>query len=229
MNPSPPDGGDARADDALEARGETVRARFEARHDAREIGLTASREAIRAAASAIRAIHRDELDRAHELLATAHARLDAAVEACSPHPSVLHAGFVTDAAKEVAEAALTRAAVAGRPLPPPDELGVDDVAWVHGLAETVGELRRASLDAVRGGHLDVAERYLALMQEILAVLTTIDVPDGLTRGLRRATDSARSITERTRGDLTAAAGQHELRDALDAHRQALERSADREV
>jgi translin len=55
------------------------------------------------------------------------------------------------------------------------------------------------------------------------VLVTIDVPDGLTRGLRRATDAARAITERTRGDLTAAAGQRDLRAALDAHREAVER------
>ena len=211
---------------SLLATGETVRARFEQRHQAREIGLTTSREAIRSAANAIRAIHRGELDRADELLADAQERLQTAVEACEPHPSVLHAGFVTDAAKEVAEAAITRAAVAGEPLPGPDELAVDDVAWIHGLAETVGELRRASLDAVRTGHLDVAERHLALMQEALSVLTTIDVPDGLTKGLRRATDSARAITERTRGDLTTAAGQHELRAALEAHRAALEEAAD---
>ena len=219
---------DTDVDEVLLRDGEAVRARFEAQHDAREVGLAASRDAIRAAANAIRAIHRAEHERVDELLSTAHERLATAVAACDPHPSVLHAGFVTDAAKEVAEAAITRAAVAGDPLPGPDTLGIDDVAWVHGLAETVGELRRAALDSVRGGHLDVAEGYLALMQEILSVLTTIDVPDGLTKGLRRATDSARSITERTRGDLTAAAGQRELREALDAHREALDRSAARD-
>ena len=217
---------DGEAGGALLAHGEAVRERFEARHQAREIGLSASREAVRAAANAIRAIHRGDVVRADRLMADAHERLRTAVEACEPHPGVLHAGFITDAAKEVAEAALTRAAVAGEPLPGPDELAVDDVAWIHGLAETVGELRRASLDAVRTGHLDVAERQLALMQEILSVLTTIDVPDGLTKGLRRATDSARAITERTRGDLTTAAGQRELRQALDAHRAVLERATD---
>ncbi len=62
------------------------------------------------------------------------------------------------------------------------------------------------------------------MQEILSVLVTIDAPDGVTRGLRRATDAARAITERTRGDLTTAVGQQSLKDALDAHREALERA-----
>jgi translin len=210
----------------LLALSEPVRARLRDRHDAREIGLAASRDAIRAAANAIRAIHRGEVEQADTLIGDARQALSTATDACAPHPSVLHAGFVTDAAKEVAEAVLTRAAVAGSPLPGPEEVGVEDVAWLHGLAETVGELRRACLDHVRRGDLDEGERLLDLMQEILAVLATIDVPDGLTRGLRRVADSARAITERTRGDLTTAAGQRDLRRALDAHREALGRVLD---
>jgi translin len=205
------------------ALSEPVRARLVARHEAREIGLAAARDAIRAAANAIRATHRGERDRAGQLLAEARGALETATATCAPHPEVLHAGFLQDAAKEVAEAVLTRTAVEGDPLPGPEEVGVDDVSWLHGLAETVGELRRASLDHVRTGDLDAAERALDLMQEILSVLVTVDVPDGLSRGLRRATDAGRAITERTRGDLTAAAGQRELRRALDAHRQVLER------
>jgi translin len=206
----------------LLALSEPIRERFIARHDAREIGLAGSRDAIRAAANAIRAVHRGELARADGLIEDARTSLATATEACTPYPTVLHAGFVIDAAKEVAEAVLTRAAVTGASLEGPAEVGVDDVSWLHGLAETVGELRRACLDRVRRGDLDDAERMLALMQEILSTLVTIDVPDGLTRGLRRATDSARAITERTRGDLTTAAGQRDLRAALDAHRAALE-------
>jgi translin len=214
-------GGAGSSGDLL-ALSEPVRGRLVARYEAREVGLAASRDAIRAAANAIRATHRGERDRAAGLLADARDALRTATTTCTPYPDVLHAGFLQDAAKEVAEAVLTSIAVEGDPLPGPEEVGVDDVSWLHGLAETVGELRRASLDHVRGGRLDDAERALALMQEILSVLVTVDVPDGLSRGLRRATDAARAITERTRGDLTAAAGQRELRRALDAHREALE-------
>ena len=203
-----------------------VRGRLVARHEAREVGLAAGRNAIRAAANAIRATHRGESGRADTLIAEAREHLREAYDACGSFPDVLHAGFVQDAAKEVAEAVLTRAAIAGERLPGPEEVGVDDVSWLHGLAETIGELRRASLDRVRAGRVDDAEAALALMQEILAALVTIDVPDGLSRGLRRATDAGRAITERTRGDLTTAAGQRELRRALDAHREVLERVLD---
>ncbi len=200
-----------------------VREQLEASHEAREVALASSRDAIRAAANAIRAAHRGDDELVTSLVGEARRCLARAMDAAAVHPEVLHAGFVADAAKEVAEAELTRAAIAGDPLPGPDAIGVGEVAWLHGLAETVGELRRACLDRMRVGDLDAGERYLELMQEILAALVTIDVPDGLSRGLRRATDAARAITERTRGDLTTAVGQRELRRALEAHREALER------
>jgi translin len=49
------------------------------------------------------------------------------------------------------------------------------------------------------------------------LLVTIDYPDAITGNLRRWTDVARGIIEKTRGDLTAALGQKDLRDALDRH------------
>lgn len=208
----------------LLALSEPVRQRFQARHEARETAYQASREAIRNAANAIRALHRGDRDEADRLIAASRAALDTALAAPADFPEVLHGGFVQDAAKEYAEARLTRAALAGEPLPGPDAVGVDDGSWLHGLAETVGECRRACLDHVRAGDLAAGEDLLALMQEILAVLATIDVPDGLTRGLRRNADASRAITERTRGDLTTAASQRALREALDAHRAALERA-----
>lgn len=202
---------------------EPVRLRFVARHEARETALAASRDAIRAAANAIRAVHRAEPQQSDALIADARSALATAVTVSEPFPDVRYAGFIPDAAKEVAEAVLTRAACTGGVLPGPDAVGVDDASWLHGLAETVGELRRSCLDRIREGDHAGAEARLETMQEILSTLVTIDAPDGLTRGLRRATDAARAITERTRGDLTAAAGQRELRAALDTHREAIER------
>ena len=200
---------------------EPVRARFAERYRAREAAYAASRDAIRASANAIRALHRDDTVLAAELIADARDALDVAAEAVEPHPDVAWSGFLQDAAKEYAEARMTAAAVAGEPWPTAEDLRVDDASWLHGLAESVGEMRRRCLDAARADELDEAERLLALMDEVLATLATIDVPDALTRGLRRAADGARAITERTRGDITTALGQRRLREALDAHRATL--------
>ncbi len=110
----------------------------------------------------------------------------------------------------------------GRPLPSADDLHVDMTAWLNGLAETVGELRRFLLDQLRrideAGQIERCEAILATMDDIYAMLVTIDFPDGITSGLRRSTDVARSILERTRGDFTTAHLQDRLRRSLDAHR-----------
>ncbi|MFP4311987.1 MAG: haloacid dehalogenase, partial [Nitriliruptoraceae bacterium] len=109
------------------------------RHDARETAFAASRDAIRASANAIRAVHRGEDALVATLLVQARQALEVASAAAEGHPEVRHAGFLADAAKELAEAELTRAAVAGEPLPDPTALGIDALSWLHGLAETVGE------------------------------------------------------------------------------------------
>ncbi|HWB71215.1 MAG TPA: hypothetical protein VG452_03290 [Egibacteraceae bacterium] len=195
-----------------------VHRRLETRHSAREGALRASRLAIRHAANAIRAAHRDERDAARALLDQARAALEEARGACRGHPEVEQAGFVFDAQKEYAEARITFAIITGTPPPGPDDLDVDDAAWLNGLAETVGELRRHLLDVLRAGRLERCEALLETMDDIYALLVTIDFPDAVTGGLRRATDVARSIIERTRGDLTTALVQARLQSALEAHR-----------
>jgi translin len=196
---------------------ESVDTRLGAKHRAREDAFTESRKAIRASANAIRAIHRRERAEADDLVAQAGDALRAAIAACEGQPEVRWAGFVHDAAKEYAEARLTVALVTQQPLPSPDELGVEDTAWLNGAAEAIGELRRHLLDELRAGRLERCEELLAAMDEIHSVLVGIDYPDAVTAGLRRSTDVARSIIERTRGDLTTALVQARLRDALDAH------------
>lgn len=130
-------------------------------------------------------------------------------------PALAHAGFVADAVKELAEAHITRALFAGLPIPGPEDLSIDAVPWLHGLAESVGELRRRLLDLLRAGDVDEAERLLDAMDDIVDQLAEVDYPDGMTNGLRRVTDVARSLTERSRADLTATVVQERLRRRLD--------------
>ena len=193
-----------------------IRAELSARSAAREVGLARSRATIRASANAIRAIHRREHAAAERLIEEAGAALRAAGAALRDHPDVLHAGFVHDAAKEYVEARLVLALARGQALPAPEELGVDPVSYLHGLAESVGELRRQLLDLLRRGEVEAGEPILDTMDEIYTQLVTVDFPDAMTAGLRRATDSARGILEKTRGDLTVAIRQRELELRLGA-------------
>ncbi|MEA2451601.1 MAG: translin [Actinomycetota bacterium] len=201
----------------LSALTDTLRASLDAKTSAREQGLTSSRSAIRACGNAIRAMHRYEFDQASTLLEEAQSELDIAHSALGDHPDMLHAGFVHDAEKELAEARITFALVTNAPMPGPDDIGVPPAAFLKGMAESIGELRRHLLDLMRKGELKRCEELLGAMDDLYFVLVSMDYPDGITFGLRRLTDVARSIIERTRGDFTTSTIQSELRDVLDEH------------
>lgn len=191
--------------------------RFDAKTAAREQALPAARRSIRASANAIRAVHRLELDLARELIARSRAALDEGMGAVGEHPDVRFAGYLQDAQKEYAEANLTLALVAGERLPLPDELGVEDAPYLNGMAEAIGEGRRRILDLLRTGEVEEAGRLLDELEDLYGVLVTMDYPDAITLNLRRSTDVARSLIEKTRGDLSVAVVARDLRDALDEH------------
>jgi len=193
---------------------EGVRSDFAAKNVAREAALAACREALRHSANAIRSVHRAEFAPAEELLARASQLLADARTALESHSDIFYAGFVHNAQKEYAEACATLALIAGRPLPTPESLGVEYAAYLNGLGEAVGELRRHLLDSLRGGDMDHCESCLAIMDDIYGVLVTVDYPEAMTGGLRRTTDAVRGILERTRGDLTLAVRQRDLERRL---------------
>ena len=199
---------------SLDDVGKTVTARLDAKHKAREVGLSNARQAIRRCANAIRAVHRGERESADRLLVEARDLLDVAEATLAAHPDVYYAGFVQDAQKEYAEALAARAVIAGGPLPPPEDVGVGDAPYLNGLAEAVGELRRHLLDVLRAGDVARALELFGAMEEIHALLVDVDYPDAMTGGLRRSTDVARAIIERTRSDLTLTVIQRDLADAL---------------
>ena len=193
---------------------EQVHAAFEARNKARDQALVQARALTRHAAQTIRAIHRSENSLAHEHLREARGLVDDLQRDLAPHPEMYYTGYTQDAIKEFAEASLTCALIENRRLPRPEELGIEYVTYVNGMAETIGELRRRCLDILRQGYSDEAERLLTAMDEIYNCLVTLDYPDAITNGLRRQTDLVRGIVERTRGDMTISLREQRLREAM---------------
>ena len=201
--------------DELAALADPVRKRLDAANAARETGLAAARRTIQSSSQSIRATHRLEWDQAARLADAAGESLRAAQDALAPYPQLAASGPLHDAAKEYAEARLTLALAADRPLPSPEELRIADASWLNGLAEAASELRRHLLDRLRAGDLDRSEQLLAAMDEVYALLVTVDYPDALTGGLRRTTDALRPVLERTRGDLTTTILQQRLQRSIE--------------
>jgi len=210
----------------LEALVERMRADLAAKSEVRDLTLIRARTLIRYCADSIRATHRREYALARQLLDRARSSAETMCSDAGVYPDLQYAGYVRDALKELAEAAITLALVTGEALPDPDALQVEYPVYLNGLGEAMGELRRSALDCIRRGEIEEAERLLQIMDQVYSHLIAIDFPDSLTRGLRRTTDMVRGVTERTRGDVTTAVRQEKLQTALRALEEKLSAESD---
>lgn len=198
----------------LERIAESIRQDFEAETAARDVALAQTRQLTRHCSQAIRAIHRDEKATARAELEAARKLAEGLRVSLKDFPDLYFAGYTQDALKEYAEAFIVDALVSGADLPSPQELDIVSATYMKGLAEAAGELRRRCLDILRHGHSEEAERLLGQMDDIYAVLVTMDYPDAVTDGLRRLTDVCRGIVEKTRGDMTISLRQKRLENSL---------------
>jgi translin len=198
----------------LETIAERIRQNFDVRTSKRDEALKHARQLTRACSLAIRGVHRDDQEAMEVNLGEAQTLADVLRNELKDHPELFFAGYTQDSLKEFVEANVTCALIQNQPLQTPEELGVEDATYLNGLAEVVGELRRRILDILRSGYSEEAERLLGYMDEIYSVLVTIDYPDAITNGLRRQTDLARGIIEKTRGDVTFSLRGEQLTQAI---------------
>ena len=198
----------------LESIAERIRNSFDARTEARDRALSQARMLTRYCSNTIRAVHRNDSSVAQENLNEAHRLAESLRVDLAEYPDLYYAGYTQDALKEYAEANIVDALINDGSLPTPEELNLEHATYLKGLAEVAGELRRRCLDILRHGHSTEAERLLSYMDEIYAVLVTMDYPNAITGGLRRLTDIVRSINERTRGDITLSLRQEHLEQSL---------------
>lgn len=200
----------------LDPLSEKITKRLEGLSQARDVVLKTQREVIRCASLSIRAVHRGEFENARSILQEADNLFAGVREKLETYPELYYSGYIHDAQKEFAEAHITYALVKGEPLPDPDALKIEYAAYLNGIGEAIGEMRRYILDKIRRDDFHNGETVLDAMDDLYCMLTAMDFPDAITRGLRRTTDVARSIIEKTRGDLTQNLCQKKLSRQLES-------------
>lgn len=198
----------------LENIANQIREKFDVLTALRDQALSEARHLTRACSLAIRAVHRGDQEGMDEHLTNARKLANKLREDLKEYPDLFFAGYTQDALKEFVEANVTCALILNQPLQTPEDLQVKEATYLNGLAEVVGELRRRILDILRSGYSEEAERLLGYMDEIYSVLVTMDYPDAITNGLRRQTDLARGIIEKTRGDVTFSLRAETLKQAI---------------
>jgi translin len=191
-----------------------IRDRCEAMDKARESALAASRKVTRNSGDSIKAIHRGEWDRAEGLMGETRGLNGVLRDLRGDFPEVYYSGYVEDAQVEFAEVSLLYAVLKGGPLPTPEGLMVENIAYLKGMGDATGELRRHVLDLIRKGRPGEGEKFLDIMDEFYTEMMSFDYPDAIMHGLRKKADVARSLIERTRGDLTNALEIQRLHESM---------------
>jgi len=172
-----------------------------AQEKALETAIRSSRDIIRKTKTAIHGLHNGRRDA--ELIDSISSDLASLVEAVIDHPRILYGPHVEDAMAEFAETVIYDYSLRGAELPTYVELDVTPSAWVMGLADAVGELRRDLLTALMEGRTDDAFAIFHTMEEISDVLMEFDVKDSVAP-VRRKQDICRSLMEKSRSELATA-------------------------
>ena len=189
---------------------EPLRTEIEEDDGVREKVLPLSRSAVRKCSESIKESHRGNFETAAGLLSEAHAIVDGAIKEIAGSDFMAGSRSLDVAYQEIAEAANLLSLLRDGRFTPPKQYGIPARAYLTGLADTVGELRRAVLDSIRQEDVDRATNLLRFMEEIFDEIQTFDFPNALVPDLRRKSDVARSIIERTRGSITSAIQQEKL-------------------
>ncbi len=195
-----------------------IETRLDEKDEVRELAIKSSRTIARLAGSVIQGMHRSE-----DVKAALHETREEVLKLKSlldGHPDLLHSGFVENAMQEACESFFVHAILFGDRFPGPKELGVTDTSYLLGLGDAIGELRRLALSRLRDGDVPGATRFLEQMERILDALMRFDYPTALV-ALKRKQDVARSLIEKTHGEIAVAAQGLELAKKLDAVRQKL--------
>ena len=192
-----------------------IREKLEHDNEKREELITLGRNAIRCSSITIRHLHRNEISKAREMLQENMElinKINVLASQMDPYPF----GMVLSANQEYVEATLLYSFLQGESFPCHTDLNVPYLAYLHGIPDFVGELRRVILDSLRKKEgIDLAVKALDLMDEFYSLLVTLDYPDGLTFNLRKKVDLTRNLTEKTRGDVTLALNRLDLVKTLD--------------
>ena len=185
-------------------------ARFD---EVREEILNLSRVATRLSGSSILEIHRGDLKTASTSLQQVEKALAKIDELCRDYAELRASQGVIVAFQEFVEATTLRTYVERKKIPALREVRSDPRSYVLGLLDVVGEFRRMTLNSLRKGQVENAEKLLELMEGIYEGLQSLE-HTAIVPTFRVKMDSARRIIEATRGDVVTEVRRYSLEKAL---------------
>ena len=163
---------------------------------AREKLQILTRNATRLCSWAIIQVHRGKLRQASKTLEEAKHSLDELNGLLSVHAELPQFGQVLVAFQEFAEAKLLLQLKKTGKIASLRDVGVSSTAYLLGMLDFVGEMRRMILDSLRHGNAEEAQRLLLCMESVYEDLMSLD-RTSILPNFRRKLDVARRILETT--------------------------------
>ena len=191
-----------------------INARLSEREKARDELIKKSRDVIRLSGWVINALHRGSLDEAKRYVEEMARVVGDFLRIARSDPFLYHSGLTSNTLAEYVEAMLFYHLVVEGRLLTPAELGVDEIPYLQGLGDVIGELRRLALDLLRLDRVELADRLLDLMEAIYYELRGLEYPDALMPGVKHKVDVARRLIDDTKALLLEVKGRREVLKAL---------------
>jgi translin len=191
----------------------------------REKMLAVSRVATRLSDWSIIQMHRNDMERAEISLKEAKEALVQIRDLVKNTPELRQTGSVLVAYQEYVEALLLRGLLKEGKLASLKEVDVEPVPYILGILDLIGELRRVTLNHLRRGKGNEADKTLKVMEELYEAVLTLD-HTAIVPTFRVKADAARRIIESTRGDVITEIRRMSLEEAIrDLHDDVKRRTA----
>ncbi len=109
--------------------------------------------------------------------------------------------MINGALQEYAEACIFYSIIKNKTIPKPDEVMVGDKAYLSGLMDAVGELKREVFESLAKNEVEQARLYTGIMQDIYDSCRGIRFQEHILPGFRRKQDVARILVESCTSEL----------------------------
>ena len=145
-------------------------------------------------------IHRGQLTLANKTLADAKQGLAEIEKLLTDHAELPQFGQVLVAFQEYAESKMLIQMKKNGRVASLRDVGTSSTAYLLGMLDFIGEMRRMILDSLRHGNAEDAQLLLSKMEKVYEDLLSLD-RTSILPNFRRKLDAARRILETTRGDV----------------------------
>ena len=159
--------------------------------------MSDARRLIRCCSSAVNSIHRGDYKKAEHKIAEVGKELKRLktkrYEDFEKH--------IVHVEQEYVEASMLLSIVRDEPIPTCQDLGVSIPAYLNGLLDCIGELRREVLECLIKGRNERAEHLFDVMEALYETLYGVHFPTALLPGFRVKQDVARRQVENARSEI----------------------------